>query len=199
MSFLARLFRRFRSPTGFVGRDLEGNKFFEYPSVSDDPRRTKRVVKYAPGRDMLHYVSGERRLAVQWTSWLTHTRSHPPTLEELQADLERQRRVRLNAAMIEARDREQAAQIAAAQQTVVRHVEPPSQQPSMPEAVKAAPATAPLPQAEQGPLAAGKDAQRLPQTRIVPDQRSDPSSPWKQPPRDEPQSWQPRAVVRRGG
>ncbi|KAI0631095.1 hypothetical protein C8Q77DRAFT_183838 [Trametes polyzona] len=71
MSFLFRLFRRLRNPRGFVGRDLEGNQYFEYPGVHDgayfasiscsispdwersvDPRRTKRVVKYAEGRDM---------------------------------------------------------------------------------------------------------------------------------------------------
>ncbi|KAI0720665.1 hypothetical protein C8T65DRAFT_632320 [Cerioporus squamosus] len=198
MSFLARLFRRFRNPTGFVGRDLEGNRYFEYPSVSDDPRRTKRVVKYAPGLDMLHYVSGHRRLAVQWTSWLTHTRSHPPTLEELQADLERQRRVRLNAAMIEARDRAQAAQIAAAEQPVVRHVEAPSRQQPRPADVNTTAEPAPSPQAEQDPPAR-TDAQLPPQARSIPDQRSDPASPWKQPPRDEPHSWQPRASVRRAG
>ena len=63
---------------------------------------------------------------MQWSAWLTHTRLHPPTLEvcvlvlihvcihsyltqELHADIERQRRVRRNAALIEARDREERA------------------------------------------------------------------------------------------
>ncbi|RPD61250.1 hypothetical protein L227DRAFT_585561 [Lentinus tigrinus ALCF2SS1-6] len=195
MSFLARIFRRFRNPTGFVGRDLQGNRYFEYPSVSDDPRRTKRVVKYAPGADMLEYVGGHRRLAVQWSSWLTHTRSHPPTLEELQADLERQRRIQMYATMIEERDRQEAAQIAAAEQSVVRQVKASSQQQSRHEDSNATVGTVPLPEAQQDP----RPRTDVPQTQTVPDQRSDPSSPWKPPPRDEPHSWQPRASIRRGG
>ncbi|KAH9922510.1 uncharacterized protein B0H18DRAFT_1017937, partial [Fomitopsis serialis] len=70
---------------------------------------------------MLTYVAGKRRLPVQWTAWLTHTRIHPPTVEELHADLERQRRVLQNAALIEARDREERAlqlRMAAADQGV---------------------------------------------------------------------------------
>lgn len=40
-----------------------------------DPRRTKRVVKYAPGTDMLDYVAGHRRLAGE--SPCTRLVSHP--------------------------------------------------------------------------------------------------------------------------
>ncbi|CCM03270.1 uncharacterized protein FIBRA_05398 [Fibroporia radiculosa] len=109
MSWLRRVWQGIRRPSYFVGKDIEGNKFYEYPSVSDDPRRTKRVVEYTRGQDILQYVSGGKRLPVQWSAWLTHTRSHPPTLEELQSDLERQRRVLFNAAVIEARDREERA------------------------------------------------------------------------------------------
>ena len=39
-----------------------------------DPRRTKRVVKYAQGTDMLDYVSGHRRLA----GWLRSLLSQHP-------------------------------------------------------------------------------------------------------------------------
>lgn len=69
--------------------------------------------------------------AVQWSSWLTHTRPNPPTVEvgqsfdvveisscwlilrkfiviqELQADLARQQRVKINAAILEAKDQEE--------------------------------------------------------------------------------------------
>jgi len=68
---------------------------------------------------------------VQWSAWLTHTRRHPPTLEvsifftyflsrlslnqkkkqELEADLNRQRRVLSNALVIEARDQAEAEEM----------------------------------------------------------------------------------------
>ncbi|KAJ7664318.1 hypothetical protein B0H17DRAFT_1091984, partial [Mycena rosella] len=80
MSFVRRLVQRLRRPNYFVGKDLEGNRYFEHPSVLDDPR-PKRTVKYSGSGDMWTYVGGSRRLAVQWSSWLTHTRPDPPTLE----------------------------------------------------------------------------------------------------------------------
>ncbi|KAH9074273.1 hypothetical protein EDB83DRAFT_2355916 [Lactarius deliciosus] len=63
---------------------------------------------------MWHYIGGKRRLPVQWVSWLSHTRPDPPTHEELHADLERQRRVLHNAAVLQARDQEERARISAA-------------------------------------------------------------------------------------
>ncbi|KAI0738983.1 hypothetical protein C8Q80DRAFT_1203142 [Daedaleopsis nitida] len=198
MSFLARIFRRFTNSTGFVGRDLQGNRFFEHPSVSDDPRRTKRVVKYAQGTDMLDYVAGHRRLAVQWTSWLTHTRQHPPTLDELEADIERQRRIMMNVAMIEAREREQAAQIAASEHATSRHILSPTGSSSQgnQDATVGTPSQATV----------GEDRQTRtnapsmdPQLQTSTGQSKQPPSPWKPPPSDEPQGWQPRASIRRGG
>ncbi|KAJ7126109.1 hypothetical protein C8R44DRAFT_781073 [Mycena epipterygia] len=106
MSFLRRIVDRLRRPTYFVGRDLEGNRYYEHPSLLDDPR-PKRSVKYSGSADMWKYIGGNRRLAVQWSSWLTHTRPDAPTLEELQADLIRQERVRRNVALLDARDREE--------------------------------------------------------------------------------------------
>ncbi|KAJ7634779.1 hypothetical protein FB45DRAFT_909836 [Roridomyces roridus] len=105
MSILRRIFSSFRRQTYYVGRDLEGNRYFERPSLVDDPR-PKRSVEYADSGDMWKYVGGQRRLVVQWSSWLTHTRPDPPTLDELQADLIRQERIRRNVALLEARDRE---------------------------------------------------------------------------------------------
>ncbi|KAH8101118.1 hypothetical protein BXZ70DRAFT_934511 [Cristinia sonorae] len=107
MSFLRRMWGKITNPTGLVGRDLEGNRYYEY--LNPESARSKRVVKYRRGYDMWTYVAGGKRLPVQWSAWLTHTRPHPPTLEELYADLERQRRVLAGAAMIEAREREAAA------------------------------------------------------------------------------------------
>ncbi|KAH9947506.1 hypothetical protein B0H21DRAFT_738327 [Amylocystis lapponica] len=182
MSVLRRLFQQFRRPTHFVGRDLEGNKFFEYPSVSDDSRRTKRVVKYSQGRDMWHYVAGERRLAVQWTSWLTHTRPDAPTLEELQADAERQRRVLLN---------ESARQIAAAQDVPrvatesapVASTQTPQEQPGSSFNFGASGASEPpKPESQQKSDFVRSDGQRRPAQ-----------------PADEPQPWSPKTMRRAGG
>jgi len=93
----------------YVGRDLQGNQFFEYPSSTDDPRRTKRKVEYKQDRskDMWDYALRTGNLPIQWTSWLSHTRPNPPTVEELERDLVRRQRVLANAALLEARDQEE--------------------------------------------------------------------------------------------
>ncbi|KAF9236653.1 hypothetical protein BU15DRAFT_49767 [Melanogaster broomeanus] len=82
------------------------------------PGRPKRTVQYGRSDDMWTYIASGRRLPVQWNAWLTHTRPNPPTIkvrsvlighgeQELQADLARQRRVQMNAAILEARDKEE--------------------------------------------------------------------------------------------
>ncbi|KAH9164849.1 hypothetical protein EDB89DRAFT_2116204 [Lactarius sanguifluus] len=114
MSFLRKFWQSISRPRYLIGKDLEGNRFYEYPSLSDDPLRTRRRVQYRVYEDMWHYIGGKRRLPVQWVSWLSHTRPDPPTLEELQADLERQRRVLYNAAVLQARDQDERARISAA-------------------------------------------------------------------------------------
>ncbi|THH11405.1 hypothetical protein EW146_g8050 [Bondarzewia mesenterica] len=99
----------------------KGNRFYEFPSTSNAPttdlsdlRRTKRRVEYKGHGDMWTYVGNAKRLPVQWTAWMSHTRQDPPSIEELQADLMRQQRVLQKAAIIEARDREELERIAAA-------------------------------------------------------------------------------------
>ncbi|EKM76764.1 hypothetical protein AGABI1DRAFT_115638, partial [Agaricus bisporus var. burnettii JB137-S8] len=104
MSLFSRVLNLLRNPPRCVGRDLEGNRFYELPSVSDDPRRTKRTIEYKDEEDVWNYIGGGKRLPVQWSMWLSHTRPHPSTVEELQQDAERQRRVLANAALIDARD-----------------------------------------------------------------------------------------------
>ncbi|KAK7039515.1 hypothetical protein R3P38DRAFT_480894 [Favolaschia claudopus] len=106
MSFLRRIVQRLRSPTYYVGRDLEGNHYYEHPSLVNDPR-PRRSVKYRDSGDMWTYVGGHRRLAVQWSAWLTHTRPDPPTVEELEMDLRRQDRLRRNIALLALRDQEE--------------------------------------------------------------------------------------------
>ncbi|EIM85060.1 uncharacterized protein STEHIDRAFT_122959 [Stereum hirsutum FP-91666 SS1] len=65
--------------------------------------RTKRKVVYRDGSDMWTYIGGQRRLPIQWSAWLSHTRPDPPSIEELEADIIRQQRVLHNARVIEAR------------------------------------------------------------------------------------------------
>lgn len=101
-----RILNLFRNSSRYMGRDLEGNSFYEYPGFSAD-RRPKRTVQYKDPSDVWNYIGGGKRLPVQWSMWLSHTRQHPPALEELQRDLERQKRVLVNAALIEVRDMEE--------------------------------------------------------------------------------------------
>ncbi|KAF9528336.1 hypothetical protein CPB83DRAFT_854416 [Crepidotus variabilis] len=65
----------------------------------------KRTVQYSEADDMWKYIGGSKRLPIQWSAWLTHTRLQPPTLQELEADIARRQRVLANAALIDARDR----------------------------------------------------------------------------------------------
>ncbi|EAU89447.2 hypothetical protein CC1G_07673 [Coprinopsis cinerea okayama7 len=108
MSFLSRIFTALRNPRRYVGRDLEGNKFYESPISAGS--RPKRTVVYRREEDMWDYIGGTKRLPIQWSAWLSHTRPNPPTIEELEADLQRQIRVKYNASLIEAKDREEAEQ-----------------------------------------------------------------------------------------
>ncbi|KAL4258996.1 complex I NDUFA12 subunit family protein [Pleurotus pulmonarius] len=115
MSFFRRLWNMvgINKSTRFVGGDLEGNRYYEWANPNN-PSRTRRSVKYYKEDDMWLYVGGQKRLAVQWSSWLSHTRAHPPTIEELQADVLRQQKVQHNAALIEAKEqheREEALRI----------------------------------------------------------------------------------------
>ncbi|KJA18426.1 hypothetical protein HYPSUDRAFT_118544, partial [Hypholoma sublateritium FD-334 SS-4] len=72
---------------------------------------TKRTVQYFEEEEVWRYISGGKRLPIQWSAWLTHTRKEPPTIEELEADIRRQLRLSANVARIEARDAAEAAQM----------------------------------------------------------------------------------------
>ena len=144
---------------------------------------------------------------------MTHTRPHPPTLnvrrrrgrtsiliadwtvQELQADLERQRRILQNVALIEARDKAEAALIAA-QQAPAQHIQAPAHRASEPSTAEAIEAQEPLSEAAQ----TATSSTPVQSPKIMTRKTEEPSpSPWKPPPPDEPHSWQPKVSVKRGG
>ncbi|KAF8916365.1 hypothetical protein CPB85DRAFT_1289384 [Mucidula mucida] len=130
-SFLTRLWRTIRHPTGFVGRDLEGNLYFERKNPVPEARRPKRTVKYHSTEMYWDYIGGRRRLPAQWSAWLSHTRIGPPSMEELQLDWARQQKLKMNVAMIEQRDREDRLRFAEPS------INPNHEQPTSPEPVQA--------------------------------------------------------------
>ncbi|ORY32124.1 hypothetical protein BCR39DRAFT_524226 [Naematelia encephala] len=100
---MARLTPFFVRGKRYIGRDLEGNKFYELPSKTD--ARPKRVVEYRRMSEMSDYTSGKHRLPVQWSTWLSHTRSDPPTLSELETDASRLQSLQPLVAAIAERER----------------------------------------------------------------------------------------------
>lgn len=129
-------------------------------------RRPRRTVKYA---NPDHMFPGTAGLPIQWNSWLSFTRTEPPSLEELQVDLQRMNMVKANALLIAERDRAERAR---------QQLQAPNVQNS-----DAAEAIAPSEQTTQ---------LQEPETKDAPD-------PWVAPPvSDQPASWTPRASVRRG-
>ncbi|KAJ7240433.1 hypothetical protein C8J57DRAFT_1562344 [Mycena rebaudengoi] len=179
MSFFQRLVQRFRRPDGIL-KEIDITSIQASSMRFTDPR-PKRTVKYRASEDMWKYIGGNRRLAVQWSAWLTHTRPDPPTIEELQRDMVRQERVRMNVAQIEARDREddqlwlesQASTLASTSRVDAPSapIPPENSPPSPPPDPVPAPAVDTPPQTSKSPF---------PTT----------------PPSDEPQAWTPHAVGR---
>ncbi|TRM63583.1 hypothetical protein BD626DRAFT_494735 [Schizophyllum amplum] len=226
--FIRRVWEAMLKPTRMVGRDLEGNRYYEMP-IAGRTTRTSRSIRYKSDEDQYAYMSRQKNLPVQWTAWLSHTRPNPPTLEELQADFERQRRLQMKVAMIEAREQAERAQ-----QELLP--EPQSQSPSPPNAGEALPAhpitaqpTTPAQPAQpttqsaqaasQSARAASQPAQAASQAASpasqaaspapksahhAPPHNSQPPSPFDahaaKPGSDQPEPWQPSAsrTVRRG-
>jgi len=184
-SLFSRIWRRIRSPTGYVGRDLDGNRYYEYINPILDGR-TRRVVKYRRGVEVWEYVSGMRRLPAQWTAWLSHTRRYHPTIQELTADAARIELTQRNAAVLEAKAAEERAQLLALR--TARAVESPE---TPPQAIAEQTEERVDPATVSNQDLRGNFAKE--QTKRL---RKD-SSPWK-PDSDEAEAWTPRAVRRRG-
>ncbi|ORY92877.1 hypothetical protein BCR35DRAFT_298464 [Leucosporidium creatinivorum] len=84
----------------YVGRDLEGNSFYERPNVEapDDWRQNKRSIEYLVAKPLSDY--GFKSIPVQWSSWMRRTRRDPPTVLELEVDAARQARLQENVARL---------------------------------------------------------------------------------------------------
>ncbi|EKM58123.1 uncharacterized protein PHACADRAFT_139783 [Phanerochaete carnosa HHB-10118-sp] len=121
---------------------------------------------------------------------MSHTRVHPPSLEELAADLERQGRVRLNAALIEARDIEERLQIIASASASAS----PSVTATSAAQQQVQSAHSAAPEYDQKAENWARGAGAGPITPKAPPEQPQPAS---QPLfNDEPQAWIPRAVQR---
>ncbi|GLB42359.1 putative accessory subunit of the mitochondrial membrane respiratory chain NADH dehydrogenase (Complex I), that is believed not to be involved in catalysis [Lyophyllum shimeji] len=190
MSFIARLLRSFR-PSRCVGSDLAGNRYYEHPNLND-ARRTRRTVQYRNPEDMWDYIGGRKRLPIQWSTWLSHTRAHPPTLEELQADMARQQRVLANAALIEARDRDERAQMLRLE-AAERSLASVSDHPPLPSetAIPQETLQAPLEEPLRKPLRPASE--ELPPRPEDPPGKIDAGAE-----AEKPEPWAPRATRRRG-
>jgi len=90
--------------TWFRGMDLEGNRYFERRNPLR-PDRLRRMVRYKEEQESwLDY-----KVCPQWESWLRHTRTAAPALDELQADVQRraflERRLRAQQALVAPEER----------------------------------------------------------------------------------------------
>lgn len=83
MSLFSRISKalRFGRARFLVGKDLDNNKYFEYPPLdgSLDPRKTRRVIQYRIFKELGEH--DQSSLPAQWLMWLRHTRKSAPTIE----------------------------------------------------------------------------------------------------------------------
>ncbi|KAE9407939.1 hypothetical protein BT96DRAFT_1013826 [Gymnopus androsaceus JB14] len=175
---LRAIWRRIWHPTGFVGRDLEGNSYYE---------------RLNPLKGI--WLRGSRRLPIQWSAWLAHTRAHPPSIQELQTDLIRQQRVQRNAALIEASYQQERAQLRIQESTDAERTRPSGIQES----------TSSSPDVQDSStlhcsLSAASDAATTPTPEnIAPTQKKPETSLPKTGSDDyQPESWTPQLRIRRG-
>ncbi|KAL9007439.1 MAG: hypothetical protein Q9173_007293, partial [Seirophora scorigena] len=76
--------------------DLAGNKYYYFrPSLGTRPRRILKQNTRIPYSDIA--------IPVQWHQWLRYTRSAPPSMQELQIDVQRKAQLKQLAAAADAR------------------------------------------------------------------------------------------------
>lgn len=69
-------FTLFRRSARLVGKDEQGNRYFEEPNGSGPDGRVRRWVLY-------HGVAEPSRVPPDWHGWLHHTYAEPPTVAPL--------------------------------------------------------------------------------------------------------------------
>ncbi|KAI9606138.1 hypothetical protein PSHT_07173 [Puccinia striiformis] len=85
----------------YVGNDLAGNSYYEkHLPVESRPRRFVNF-KSNPDDPTLYRT---HHLSPQWSAWLSFTRKHPPSLDELQADQLRLAQLRENVKRLKTED-----------------------------------------------------------------------------------------------
>ncbi|GJJ15118.1 hypothetical protein Clacol_009393 [Clathrus columnatus] len=98
-SYLARLWQSVRhvSRRRLVGKDLQGNSFYEtiLGTAVDGMKRKSKAYRPSPNESW-RAAENMKSLPVQWTAWLTYSRQHPPTIEELVNDQRRQQKLAQN-------------------------------------------------------------------------------------------------------
>ncbi|KAJ3829538.1 hypothetical protein F5880DRAFT_348994 [Lentinula raphanica] len=208
-SLLRNLWRKIWNPTGFAGRDLEGNSYYERsnPLKNAGYTRPKRSVRYRNPDDVWNYISGSKRLPIQWSAWLAHTRLNPPSIQELQMDLMRQHRVQQNAALIDANFQQERAQLRSLDATssetplINSEIQSNADQDSLP--ISAAKSTSPL--SPSIPSKVSESLSPSPKPNSVPN--GDSNAEIQRPPKSlpktgsddwKPESWTPQLRVRRG-
>ncbi len=77
-----------------------GNEYFRRMEQEEEEEVERRWVEHSSAA----YAPEE--LPVEWQSWLRHTRSHPPSEEEVAALEARRQQVAERVAVLEARERE---------------------------------------------------------------------------------------------
>lgn len=100
-SLIDRIFAREKNR--FSGTDLQGNHYYEGPPANKGYRNRRfilRANKQETG-DIDFY--GPEHIAPQWNAWLRHTRQDAPTLDELQADVSRQKIIAKRVEQLEAK------------------------------------------------------------------------------------------------
>ncbi|KAJ2508957.1 hypothetical protein GGF44_005108 [Coemansia sp. RSA 1694] len=92
-----------------AGTDLDGNLYFER-SLQAGAQRTRRHVIYNRNITVAEY--SDQIIPIQWQAWMRHTRSQPPTIQELLRDVERRRRMAENVHRLAAKDKSRIGAVA---------------------------------------------------------------------------------------
>ncbi|KAJ2808103.1 hypothetical protein H4S07_003466 [Coemansia furcata] len=90
-----------------AGVDLDGNLYFERSAPS--AQRTRRHVLYKKNITVSEY--NDQIIPIQWQAWMRHTRSQPPTIQELLHDVERRRRMAENVHSLAAKEKNRTSAV----------------------------------------------------------------------------------------